>query len=486
MSPTLVRLAQDIAAVSPEVILAATAVAVGVWGGFAARPTRAGFSLLAATGVLVAGTWAARLPEMIGPAFEGRDGALIEVEPVGIYLRYLFLLAAVIAAVAAHVDRRLDDRHYGEFLCLVLLITAGAGLLVSARHLLVAYLAFELLSVPAYALAGFVADDRRSAEGGVKYAVYGGASSAALLYGLSILYGLTGTLFYAGIAERLASTPHPPLAMAAAAALVFAGLAYKVSVVPFHWWAPDAYEGAPATVAGFLSVCPKAAGFGFLLALGDVLARSPACAAWFRVLAAAAAATMTFGNLCAMWQTSTQRLLAYSSIAHAGYMLVGVWAHSALGTTALLFYVTAYLLMNLGAFYVVGLAGADRLPLFKGLGWRAPVVGVSMAVFLFSLTGLPPLAGFVGKALLLVAALDAGGRTGLALALLIAANTVVSLFYYAEIVRRSFLERPDEGAPPLEVPRFVSYALGLLATGVVLLGLAWNGIAEIVKAAAGA
>jgi NADH-quinone oxidoreductase subunit N len=384
-------------------------------------------------------------------------------------------------------DRRERKQGVGEYYFLLLGAAIGIFFMVGTNNLLLLMLGLELLSLASYSLSGFHKGSRKSAEASMKYVIFGGTSTGVMLYGISLLYGLTGTLDLGamaasasnGLASSLAGQLHAsPIPVAIAVVLVLAGFAYKVSVVPFHFWTPDVYEGAPTPVTTFLAVASKAAGFGALLRfLGALFMKSGAGVDVLRyggriglLLAVLSAATMTLGNLAALRQQSLKRMLAYSSIAHAGYVLLGVATMNSAGFGAAMYYLAAYYLMNLGAFgfllYFEGVTGSETVDSLKGMGWKAPVVSITMIAFLISLTGLPPTVGFYGKYLLFVA----GWNANLGWLVLVAAlNSVVSLFYYLRVAKALFLsDASSRTAAPQ--PIFVGF-LVLLGAATVLLGL---------------
>src|SRR5262245_6189772 len=355
--------------------------------------------------------------------------------------------------------------------------------MVSTNNLLLLMLGLELLSLASYSLAGFHKHERRSGEAAMKYVIFGGMSAGVMLYGISLLYGLTGTIDLAqmgagkaGLSSSLAAqVVANPVPVAIAVVMILAGFAYKVSVVPFHFWTPDVYEGAPTPVTTFLAVASKAAGFGALLRfLGALFMKAgvnPDVARYggrvALLIGILAAVTMTLGNLSALRQTSLKRMLAYSSIAHAGYALMGVATFTAGGFAASMYYLAAYYLMNLGAFgfllYFEGVTGSETVDGLKGMGWKAPLVSWTMVAFLASLTGLPPTVGFYGKYQLFVE----GWNAGLGWLVLVAAlNSVVSLFYYFRVAKALFLHDPAERAAAPQ-PVFVGFLAVLGAANVV-------------------
>lgn len=416
-------------------------------------------------------------------------GALAS-DPFARFFREFFLAGTLVTILLSRSSRALAARRCGEYYFLLLTALFGAMALASSAHFASLFVSLETLSVSTYALAGYFRSDRAGAEAALKYALYGAVASAILAYGLSVWFGLTGSADLRSLARILgasgeaAADRHGALAVLFAATCVFAGLAYKTSLAPMHFWAPDAYQGAPTPVAAFLSVVSKGAGFALALrffasltASAEALEEgSPAAAFWRSadwspVISASAVLAMTLGNLAAFWQTNVKRLLAYSSIAHAGTMAIGLamvrpGAGNA-GVEAVAFYLVAYLAMNFGAFAVVALVedatGSVELAAYRGLGRRAPALAFALAAFLFSLIGIPPTAGFVAKFQLLLGAIGVGSRladSGAPLswqypALVGAAvlNTVLSAFYYLRIVKAMYLEAgPEVTAAPAAGP----------------------------------
>ena len=331
-------------------------------------------------------------------------------------------------------------------------------LMASAGTLLMAYLSLEFVSLTSYVLTGFLRHNRRSGEAALKYLIYGGVASGAMIFGMSWVFGLTGAMDYAGIAKGLAQLdPASRGALFLALLLVLAGFGYKISAVPFHMWAPDVYTGAPIPVTAFLAVGSKAAGFAMLLRFFHFGVTRPGTLAGvpFAPLATlASVATMTLGNLAALSQQNMKRLLAYSSIAHAGYALLGFAVLGNAGLQAVIFYLAVYYAMNLGAFWIVMLVanatGREDMEAYRGLAWRGGAVpAVALAVFLFSLAGLPPLAGFVGKFFVFAAGVQAKLYALVVVGLV---NSVISLYYYARVVKTMFLDQPRADDPVLAFP----------------------------------
>ncbi len=374
-----------------------------------------------------------------------------------------------------------------ELHALILTTTLGMILMASATNLLTAFLALEMVSIMSYVLAGFRRRSRQSAEAALKYVIYGGVASGVMLYGMSLLYGLAGSTSFTAVRLACVATPATATVLLAVV-FCLAGFGYKVAAVPFHMWCPDVYEGAPTPVSAFLSVGPKAAGFALLLRFfgGAIPVEiGHAAAPWPLLLGLIAAATMTLGNLAALQQTNLKRLLAYSSIAHAGYLLLGLVAGGLDGTRAILLYLVTYLFMGLGAFVVIiaveNVGVAPTIAGFAGLGRRAPRTAAAMAVFLFSLTGLPPLAGFFGKFYLFYALLARGGSFMLTLALVGILNSALSLYFYARVLKTMYFEAP-KNETALPIARVHGGLLAILALPTLALFLCWSPLQRIVDA----
>jgi NADH-quinone oxidoreductase subunit N len=414
------------------------------------------------------------------------------------FFQGLFLVAALFGVLFGALSDEIPAERYGEYLLLLFCLTLGLSLLSAAQNLLMIYLSIELVSLPSYILAGFRRGDRRSSEAALKYVVYGAAASGLMLYGFSLLYGLAGTLDLRGIGTAIeglaARGPGTHLAVVLAGILSLVGFAYKVAAVPFHMWCPDVYEGAPTPFVAFLSVAPKAAGLAALLRFFLVGYGAPAgmLAAsgqfpWPAVLGVLAVATMTLGNLVAIAQDNVKRLLAYSSIAHAGYMLMGVATGTVDGTRAVMLYLGIYLAMNLGAFLSVmavrARTGSESIADYRGLGGRSPYLAAVLAIFLFSLTGLPPLGGFIGKFYLFAAVLRVGTPFFYVVAILGVLNSAVSLYFYARVVKAMYLEQAEGQAADFGLAPSYATLLTVLAVPTVLLGIWWAPLSGVVDSA---
>jgi NADH-quinone oxidoreductase subunit N len=423
-------------------------------------------------------------------AFSG----MVAVDPLALFFKGFCLAVAILGVVFAALSDEIRPERMGEYLGLLLSLVLGMMLLSSANDLLMLYVSLEFVSLTSYVLAGWKRRSKPSSEAALKYVIYGAVASGIMLYGLSLLYGMAGTLSLPLLRERLAGAAVQgaagQLALVAGVILPLAGFTYKIAAAPFHMWCPDVYEGAPTPFTAFLSVGPKAAGFAvlirfFFVALGQPGA-DPAFP-WPLILGVVAMATMTIGNLVALPQTNIKRLLAYSSIAHAGYLLLGVVVGNAEGLRAVLLYLCIYLLMNLGAFLVViavrNRTGSEEISAYRGLATRAPALAVLMAVFLFSLVGLPPLGGFIGKFYLFAALIHKGGAFFITLALVAVVNSAISLYYYARVLRTMFLDAAAPESGKLAVgPAFVGL-LAILAVPTLGLGVYWHPLVALLSRA---
>jgi NADH-quinone oxidoreductase subunit N len=399
-------------------------------------------------------------------------GGMLRFDWFGFFLKMLLIFSAAATSLLMTDHEKLGKR--GESYLLLLASTMGMCLMVSSADLVMLYLAIETTSIPLYVLSGFMLDDKASTEAGFKYLLYGALTSAIMLYGFSLLFGFTGTTDLYKLAGMMAPGTNTPLLILGVIFLVLVGLGFKVSAVPFHFWAPDVYTGAPTPVAGFLSTASKAAGFAVLLRLFAV-AFPEFAQSWTVILAALSVLSMTIGNLLALAQTNVKRLLAYSSIAHAGYALIGVVAFSELGTLSTIFYLAAYILTNLAAFGIVTafgrVADSDELKDYAGLSRRAPGLAIAMLVAFLSLAGMPPFGGFVGKVFVFAAAIQNPALIWLAVVGII--NSIVGLYYYLNVLKYVYLfrmEGENEEQHPIPLTRPYAIALVALSLGIVLIG----------------
>jgi NADH-quinone oxidoreductase subunit N len=396
------------------------------------------------------------------------------------------LLGLTIVTLLLSVDSTFTE-HIGEFVLLILLATTGMLFLVASQDILIIFLSLELLSLSLYVLTAFDKRSPRSAEAALKYFLFGGMSAAFLLFGFSLLYGLSNSTNLTQIAAAIHASPLNPLLVIAIVTTVI-GFGFKVAAVPLHFWAPDVYEAAPIPAAAFIASASKVASFFIFFELMTLaFAGAEGSAAWLHfvsgwvpILAVIAALSMLLGNLVAIIQSSLRRLLAYSAIAHAGYMLLALVAHTPQSLAALLYYVVTYALTTLGIFATIGAVekhtGSDHLSSFNGLSRRAPVLSLCLFVFLLSLAGIPPLAGFFGKFYLFASALNAASNTTglLWLVVLAIATSAVSLYYYLQVLKRVYVANPPAEADSIHTSFLTQAVVVLLAAAVVLLGCAPN------------
>lgn len=450
---------------APEIVLVLAAFAVlGVFV-FTGRKKLSG--IVALLGLLASGAALAVL------ALSGRTGeawsSMVVFDPFAVVFKVIFLIIAflVISMSLDFVHRQIE--HAGEFFALILFATVGMFFMASSPDLITIYIGLELMSISSYVLAGMLKEDDRSVEASMKYFLMGATTSALLLFGLSLLFGLTGTTNLAEMARQLGESPanNPPLL--AALAFLVAGFGFKIAVVPFHMWAPDAYHGAPTPISALLITGSEAAAFAALLRVFTV-GLPILQPTWTAAFALVAFITMTYGNITALVQTNVKRMLAYSAIAQAGYVLVGAAVATVQGVTAMLYYLLAYAFMTTGAFAVVIMLGrnvpGDEIDNFKGLSQRSPWTALALTVFFLSLIGIPPTAGFFGKFWLFSAAIQSG-LLWLAVAMVV--NSVISVAYYYSVVRNMYLVEVEP--VPIVVPAGVKLAIGVALAAVLVLGL---------------
>jgi NADH-quinone oxidoreductase subunit N len=381
-------------------------------------------------------------------------GGMLRQDWFGFAFKLLFLFGAAITSLFAMDVKEVGQR--GEFYALLLVSTLGMALMASAADMIMLYLAIETTSIPLYILAGFMTREKKSTEAGFKYFLFGAATSTIMLYGFSLLYGFSGTTNLATIAESFNTLNFPMLAVIGSFMLVFVGFGFKVSAVPLHFWAPDVYEGSPTPV---------------LIRVLMMVYTPVALSEWTNILATISVITMTVGNLLALAQKNIKRMLAFSSIAHAGYILIGVVAASQLGMASILFYLAAYLITNLAAFGVVVIfwqvVGSDDIASYAGLSRRSPGLALAMMVAFLSLAGMPPLAGFVAKVFVFASAIQVDYVW---LAVVGVLNSIVGLYYYLTVLKVVYLYRSDDEAKPLPISRPNLIALTVLTVGIVLVG----------------
>jgi len=477
----------DYAALAPEIVLTGVLVVILLADLVVGETRKYVVTQLAGIGVL------ASLVPIIALAVDGADrsmfGGAYVVDNFALVLKGLFLVVGYVVLLLSANYIEEGDYHEGEYSFLLLSSLLGMVVMASSRELITIFVALELLSIPAYMLAGWRKRDLKSNEAALKYYLLGVLASAVMLYGMSLIFGATGSTVLAEIGEQTAGSVGDQPLVTLGIFLIVVGFAFKVSAVPFHFWAPDAYEGAPTPVTAFLSVASKTGGFVALLSLIYVgfLGRADVWGPLFWVLAAL---TMTVGNLVALRQTNIVRMLAYSSVAQAGYILVpfAVAGDSAraIGTaqTASIVYLLIYAAMNLGAFaIVIAVAGKTRsgeISSYGGLFTYAPGLTVLMTMFVFSLAGIPPLGGWFAKLYIFQAALDAATPAAVILAVIAGVNSVIALFYYSSIAREMWMRPvPDDDRTPVRVPASLAASLGICALAVVVIGVYPQAVARL-------
>lgn len=477
---------------APETIVVLTALAVLAVDLIALREleTRVRFAvggMMASVGCAAAIAWMLVLSE-----HASAPGGMLVVDPLTQFVK-IALLVLTIFTVLISIESNFTE-HVGEYLALVLLAAVGMMFLVSAEDILMIFVSLELTSLSLYILTAFNKRDIKSAEAALKYFLFGGMSAAFTLFGLSLIYGLTGATNLHQIAAALAGKGLDPLLVVAIVMTVI-GFGFKVAAVPFHLWAPDAYQGAPTPSAAFIASGSKVASFfifakvmmiGFAGAEGSG-AWHDYMAGWVPVIAVVSALSMILGNLVAIVQSSVKRLLAYSAIAHAGYMLLGVLSHNGQSLASLIYYAVTYGLTTIGAFGVVAVvedqAGDDKLSSFAGLSRRSPVISFCMMIFMLSLAGIPPLAGFFGKFYVFAAAIKTGAPNLGLLWLVILALTMsaVSLYYYLQVLKQIYVADAPASAPELQAPVLSQVVLSVLAALVILFGCAPNLLVDVLQ-----
>ena len=489
----LSNLSGNLQAIYPEIILSLTLVALVVFDLIFSKQKKF-LPLISILGLVIAFVFVIFEFGTSRTAFStSQTTSLLSIDSFSAFFKALIIIATIFVVLFSMSSNEINscpDRQ-GEYYSLMFGMVIGMFFLVSANDLILIYLSIELLSLSSYVLAGFVKNSIRNSEASLKYVIYGSTSSGIMLFGISILYGITGSTNLFEINSVLRFPNVPEITFLISVLMIFAGIGFKISIVPFHFWTPDVYEGAPISITAFLSVASKAAGFAVLIRFIKItFAESLSKAGywqlisyvdWQTLLVLFSIVTMTFGNFAALWQDNLKRLLAYSSIAHAGYLMLGVAVLSDQGLIAVLVYFSIYLFMNLGAFFIVMLIAnkinSENIDDYKGLGYSIPFLGTSLAIFFISLTGLPPTAGFIGKLYLFIALVDAKMVVVAIIALL---NTVVSLYYYVRVLKALFLVRTDKHVEIEISPLNFVIVLVLLAP-TLILGIYFTPLINLAK-----
>ena len=476
----------ELGAIAPEVVLTVLALLIITIDLFLARPSKWLLTPLTVVGLLVAGWATLTTWGMNQTVFAG----YYRVDDLSVVIKLASMGTGVLAALFAPSYLAGRRMPLGEFNAILVFSLTGMCALASAADLVTLFIGLELMVMPAYLLTGFAKTDRYSNEGGLKYFLLGSFASAILLFGIAWAYGLTGTTRIDELGGVLGSSGPAGLV---AIGMLTVGATFKAAAIPFHFWTPDAYQGAPTPITGFLSVGPKIGAFALLVRL-FVEGLGADRADWMPIMAVLAVVTMTGGNLVALTQANVKRMLAYSSIAHTGYILAGLAAFGAAsdpaigasGIEAILFYLVGYGLMNVAAFAVVGMLQRDArrfggLASFGGLAGRAPLVAAGMAILMLSLTGIPPTVGFFAKLYVLIATVDAGLGW---LAIAIALNAALAAFYYLRVIVYMYMREPEAEPAPLDTALAGRLALAASVIGVLALGLFPDPILSILRSAA--
>ncbi len=450
MNPQLLH---DIRLFYPEITITVAFLGIVVLDLTTPAIRRIGTFMAAAAGLLTA--LALTLPLFRLPASALFYG-MVSLDGMAVFFKAFLLLTSFLILLSAPGSRELSRSHLGEFYALLLGVTLGMMLLVSAADLLMLFLSLEMVSLGSYIMVGYLRNDRFSNEAALKYLLFGTVSTGAMLYGITLLFGLTGTTQIAAIRQLLAAgagTGGNSLMLLVSTVLILAGFGFKTAAVPFHFWCPDVYTGAPTPVTAFLSVAPKAAGFAAVIRFfytglaqsNGVTGWAVGSVNWTFLLLLISIVSMTFGNIAALRQENMKRMLAYSSIAHAGYIFMGAVVLSTDGLQSILIYLITYLFMNLGAFLIVieiyNRTGSFDLKDYRGFYRRSPFLTISMVVFMLSLMGIPPFAGFFGKLFVFAAAVNRGMAW---YAVVGALNSVVAVYYYARVIKTMVIEPAED------------------------------------------
>jgi NADH-quinone oxidoreductase subunit N len=474
----------DIVRFLPEIILSVMGTFLMVLDGLLQKRSSTAFGTISVLSLIAALVGSVLAYGQAGPAF----GGLLMVDGFATFFRVLVIVVGILTILPSYRFLARQDAETSEYHALLLFSIAGQCLMVAANELIMIFIGLEISSIASYVLAGYLRDDKRANEAALKYFLLGSFATAFFLYGVALIYGATGSVNLSMVRASITGANAPaPVFVGVAAALMFVGLAFKVSASPFQIWAPDVYQGAPTPVTAFLSAGPKAAAFAIFLRI-FMTAFEPIGNGWEPLVWMSALLSMTIGNFAALLQSNVKRLLAYSSIAHAGYVLVALTARSEVGTAAAMFYLAAYALMNIGAFAVVShLSGKGEryqsVDDFAGLGQKQPMTAALLSIFLLSLIGVPLTGGFFGKFYIFKAALESHLVWLTVLGLL---NSAVAAYYYLRILVMMYMHEPSEAVTNAEpLSPGMSAALILPALGTLFLGIFPSWVLEFAGKSAG-
>jgi NADH-quinone oxidoreductase subunit N len=460
----------NFAAIMPEVILSLIAMALLLINVFVPGEQKAYLGYLSLIGIVITFV---NVVSGWGNPQAGFNGAVLQ-DNFALFFKGIFLVSGFLSILITDQYLQREECNWGEIYPLILFATVGMMLMASGTDLMTIFLGLEVLSVSLYILAGFNRANVKSNEAGLKYFLLGAFSTGFLLYGMALTYGATGTTKIANIAGYISQNgmvlSNPMLLVGML--LMATGFSFKIAAAPFHMWTPDVYEGAPTPMTAFMSVGPKAAGFAAFLRV-FIIALPALKPDWSQLLWVLAVLTMTIGNITALYQTNIKRMLAYSSIAHAGYVLVGFTAGNAVGTAGILFYMLSYAFMNIGAFAIIVMVGKKgeengNVSDYAGFGFKHPILGMCMSIFLFSLAGIPPAAGFVGKFYLFSGAIQAGYVW---LAIIGVLNSAASVYYYLRVMVYMYMKDPVEDFSWLKVSPAIALCLIISVVGVLVPGM---------------
>lgn len=411
----------------------------------------------------------------------------VVVDSFGTFMKMILVIGTLGCIILSRRSNEIYADLKSEYSAMTLGVLLGGMLLVSANNMLTLYLGIETLSILSYVLSSFKREESRSAEAGLKYALYGGISAGVMLYGISHIYGTLGTIQFTEIATKVVALQSAQIALLMVSfVFFFVGLGYKIACFPFHMWSPDVYQGSPIPVTSFFAIVPKMAGLAAILRVTAVFFAGQGVmqSSWIGLLHVIAAMTMTVGNVSAIGQDSVKRMLAYSSIGHAGFMLLGVLVMNDTGSSAVLFYGTAYLFMTLATFFITSFVsdhmGSDSHSSFKGLIYKHPLMALAMAIMMFSLSGMPPFSGFVAKWNILSVTID---KKYYGLALIAAINSVVALFYYMRLVKVMILDQAESEEKMTGFNFLNQLTIGILSFPVIFLGIFWERLMMIANGA---